>query len=209
MIVDASPDTTVFRATRSSRRLVLLLTLPLVVPCLAPAAISLIVPAVWPVALVMLIGFGVSLAYGISFWRRSRVEYGGGHYRQAFAFATHDFVVGDIAKVIAVNALDYGMQVSAHLFVVGVVNRRLGRLNDLLYERTQLEQFVADLRDRGVPMEQIHDRITMRQFDRLHPGVLNPWESHRIVFTALTAVATLAVLAAAALLTLSLLNVLA
>jgi hypothetical protein len=209
MIVDARPDTTVFRATRRSRQVVLFLTVPLVVPCLVPVAISLIIPAVWPIALVMLTGLGVSLAYGISFWLRSRVEFGGGRYRQAFALATHDFVVADIAKIIAVDAFDYGMQVSAHLFVVGTDNRRLARLNDLLYERTELEQLVADLRDRGVPMEQIHDRITMRQFDRLHPGVLNPWESHRVAFTLLTAVATLAILAAAALFMLLLLGVFA
>jgi hypothetical protein len=206
MIVATGPDTTVFRTSHSSRRLLLSVALPLLALCPLPVVIAVIIPAAWPVAVVFLITPVVSFAWAICFWFRSRVEFGGGRYQQTFAFRTHRFVIDDVAKIIAVDAFDYGMRVSAHVFVVGTRDRRLARLNDLLYERQQLESWVADLVGRGVAMERIHDRVTMRQFDRLHPGVLNPWESYRVRFLALTGVAVLAAFAAAALLTLWLLG---
>jgi hypothetical protein len=194
MTTNETAPMTVFRATRRARNVVLVAYCTPVLFVIPIVVLTVLFPPIWPFSLAVVLAQIIGLVYGILYVVRTRMEFGGGSYRQVFALTEHAFTVDDVEKVMPVEALDYGLQSAPHLFVVGKTRRGLVQLNDQVVERAQLEALVNDLAGRGVPVEHVTGRITVRQFARAHPGVL-PWQlTHRALFLLLVALVTLVVL---------------
>ncbi|MEO5535985.1 MAG: hypothetical protein ABIR17_12740 [Pseudolysinimonas sp.] len=190
---DQTAPTTEFRLTNRAR-VPLLVSMFLI---LALGALQLLLSSslhqVRPIAYCLFATGIVGSAYAIAFAVRSRFVFRDGSYRQQFALLTHQFSVADIDKIIAVDAIDYGTRSPAHLFIVGKLDRHLARLTDFTFQRPQMELLINDLVTRGVPIEHLQERLTVKQFDSRFPGVFYWWESHRGAFLLLTALAALLV----------------
>ncbi|MEO8528504.1 MAG: hypothetical protein ABI435_05455 [Pseudolysinimonas sp.] len=193
MSQDQTTPSTEFRVTTKARATVLASMLVILLMgtllLLLSSALGQLRPITFCIFAVGLVGS----AYAIAFAARSRFVFRDGSYRQQFALMTHQFAVADIEKIVAVDAINYGLQSAAHLFIVGKLDRHLGRLNDVMYQRPQMELLINDLVSRGVPIEALHERLTVKQFDTRFPGVFYWWESHRVAFMLLTGLAALIV----------------
>ena len=194
MTTNETAPVTIFRATRRARNLVLVSTCATVLLMIPIALLTIPFPPIWPFTVAMVLVAIAGVVYGILYAARTRMEFGGGSYRQVFALSERAFTIDEVEKVMPVEALDYGLQSAPHLFVVGKTRRGLVQLNDQIVERAQLEALVNELTGRGVPIEHVQGRVTVGQFARAHPGVL-PWQlAHRVRFLLLVALVTLVVL---------------
>jgi hypothetical protein len=194
MTTNETAPVTVFRTLPRARRIILVMFCVPALVVIPIVVLTALVPPIWPFTLALVLAAIAGLVYAILYTVRTRIEFGGGSYRQVFALTEHAFTIDEVEKVMPVEALDYGLQSAPHLFVVGKTRRGLVQLNDQIVERAQLEALVNDLAGRGVPIEHVRERITVRQFARAHPGVL-PWPvAHRVLFLLLTTLVSLVVL---------------
>lgn len=186
MTIDGS-TATVFRIMRRTRTLMIALYLPILFLALVLLGVTAILRPMLPLAICLVLLGAAGLAYGIAFGVRSRVVFADGRYRQQFALTSSTFTVDDVAKVVAVDALDYGLQSAAQLFVVGKLEPRLARLNDQMYERSEMELLANDLAGRGVPIDHVQGRLTLAQFAQQRPGLLPYQEAKRTRFILIAA----------------------
>jgi hypothetical protein len=195
MTIDGS-TATVFRIARRTRVLMIALYLPIVFLSLVLLGLSTVLGPMIALAICLLLLGAFGLAYSIAFGIRSRVAFADGRYRQQFALTASTFTVDDVAKVVAVDALDYGLQSAAQLFVVGKLEPRLARLNDQLYERAEMEVLANDLAGRGIPIDHVQGRLTLAQFAQQRPGLLPYQEAKRTRFILIVAALSLVVFGA-------------
>lgn len=187
MTVNVSAAPTVFRPSPEARRRTITYGLLPAVPLVFVSVTNIIIsPANAWIWLTTLVAITALLVPYLIWWARiTRVEFGDGVYRYVTTFYRRTFTVADIARVVAVDEVHYGLNGGRVLFVEGRVRRRLFRMNSVAWDTVQLEAIVNDLIGRGVPLTHIPGRLTPGELARREPGILTWPESHRVAFTLL------------------------
>lgn len=193
MTANVSSALTVFRPSPEARRRTILFGLLPAIPFVFVALMnSLINPAwaaVWLGSLAALVALLVPF---LVWWAKiTRLEFGDGAYRYVTTFFRRGFTVADVARVVAVDEVHYGLNGGRVMFVEGRVRRRLFRMNSVAWDTAQLEAVITDLIRRGVPLTHIPERLTPGQLAQREPGLLTWPEAHRVAFTLLLVFGTL------------------
>lgn len=201
MTTASNPAAAVLRPKRQARYLIILTALPLLFPLLPLGLASFVVPQLRIAAVTVLLLEAAAVAYAVLWVRRMRFESADGRYLWQSEFSTRRFGPEDVATVIPVNTIDFGLQGASFLFIVGRQTRLLARLDTTAYERPDLEAVVNDLAARGAVVEPVRTPMTPGQFGRLHPGLLRWNETHRVAFMLLVMLGAFVLLIPVAVLT--------
>jgi hypothetical protein len=187
MSAPSSPALAVFRPSPEARRRTITYGLLPVLPLLFVSVTNMLIspPTSWIWALALLVIIALLAPYLVWWARITRFEFGGGVYRYVTTFVRREFTVADVARVIAVDEVHYGLNGGRMLFVEGRVRRRLFRMNSVAWDTAQLEAIITDLIGHGVPLTHIQGRLTPGELAQREPGILSWPESHRVAFTLL------------------------
>lgn len=196
MTANVSSALTVFRPSPEARRRTILYGLLPAIPLVFVALVNLIVNPIsgWIWGVTLLAVAALLTPYLLWWARITRFEFGGGAYRYVTVFFRREFTAADVARVVAVDEVHYGLNGGRVLFVEGRVRRRLFRMNSVAWDTAQLEAIITDLIRRDVPLTHIPGRLTPGELAAREPGLLTWPEAHRVAFALLVVFGTLLLL---------------
>jgi hypothetical protein len=178
-----SPDMIVLRPSRTAYtrafRANLWIAIPLLVISLARIGLN---PWLLPV---FVVAIGLSVGGVLLYFRRARVEFGGGLYRVADLFGRiRSFTAGDVGTLVTVISLNSGSIAppSPQLILTRPDGSKLLRLRGQTWEVAQFAVLADDLIAHGVALNAVTEPITTAQLRLRYPRVIGWWEAHPIAF---------------------------
>ena len=134
---------------------------------------------------VLVVAIGLSFGGVMLYFRRARVEFGGGQYRVANMFGRFtSFTAAEVGTLVTVVSLNSGSTAppSAQLILTRRDGSTLLRLRGQTWEVEQFATLADDLITRGVLNDAITESITTAQLRLRYPKVIGWWEAHPIAF---------------------------
>ena len=174
---------TVLRPSTAAYRRALKANLWIAVPLLVISVVRIgLNPWLLPVFVVAL---GLTFGGVLLYFRRTRVEFGGGHYRVVDLLGRiRSFTAADVGTLVTIISLNSGSTAppSPQLILTRPDAGKLLRLRGQTWEVEQFAALAEDLIVHGVVTDAIVAPITTGQLRLRYPRVIGWWEAHPIAF---------------------------
>ena len=178
-----TPPVTVLRPSRAAYTRAIKANLWIAVPLLVISVVRVgLNPWLLPVFVVAL---GMTFGGVLLYFRRARVEFGGGRYRVVDLLGRiRSFTATEIGTLVTVISLNSGSTAppAPQLILTRPDGSRLLRLRGQTWEVEQFAALADDLIAHGVVNDAIVDPITTGQLRLRYPRVVGWWEAHPIAF---------------------------
>jgi hypothetical protein len=178
-----APPMTVLRPSRAAYTRALKANLWIAVPLLVISVVRIgLNPWLLPVFVVAL---GLTSGGVLLYFRRSRVEFGGGHYRVVDLLGRiRSFAATEIGTLVTVISLNSGSTAppAPQLILTRPDGSKLLRLRGQTWDVEQFAVLADDLIAHGVVNDAIVAPITTGQLRLSYPKVVGWWEAHPIAF---------------------------
>ena len=178
-----TPPVTVLRPSRAAYTRAIKANLWIAVPLLVISVVRIgLNPWLLPVFVVAL---GLTFGGVLLYFRRARVEFGGGRYRVVDLLGRiRSFTTTEIGTLVTVISLNSGSTAppAPQLILTRPDGSRLLRLRGQTWEVEQFAALADDLIAHGVVNDAIVDPITTGQLRLRYPRVVGWWEAHPIAF---------------------------
>jgi len=178
-----TPPVTVLRPSRAAYTRAIKANLWIAVPLLVISVVRVgLNPWLLPVFVVAL---GLTFGGVLLYFRRARVEFGGGRYRVVDLLGRiRSFTATEIGTLVTVISLNSGSTAppAPQLILTRPDGSRLLRLRGQTWEVEQFAALADDLIAHGVVNDAIVDPITTGQLRLRYPRVVGWWEAHPIAF---------------------------
>ena len=178
-----TPPVTVLRPSRAAYTRAIKANLWIAVPLLVISVVRIgLNPWLLPVFVVAL---GLTFGGVLLYFRRARVEFGGGRYRVVDLLGRiRSFTATEIGTLVMVISLNSGSTAppAPQLILTRPDGSKLLRLRGQTWEVEQFAALADDLIAHGVVNDAIVDPITTGQLRLRYPRVVGWWEAHPIAF---------------------------
>ena len=178
-----TPPVTVLRPSRAAYTRAIKANLWIAVPLLVISVVRIgLNPWLLPVFVVAL---GLTFGGVLLYFRRARVEFGGGRYRVVDLLGRiRSFTATEIGTLVMVISLNSGSTAppAPQLILTRPDGSRLLRLRGQTWEVEQFAALADGLIAHGVVNDAIVDPITTGQLRLRYPRVVGWWEAHPIAF---------------------------